>query len=75
MNLYPDAVGKQYAVYAGKECARALAKDSLAAADCSADLSDCTDEERQRLQQQHAHIKEVYDEVGKVGVDRFDAMR
>jgi len=53
-------------VYAGKECARALAKDSLAAEDCNADLSDCSAEELQRLQQQLAHIQSTYDDVGKV---------
>eukprot|EP00878_Enallax_costatus_P008046 GHUV01008413.1.p1 GENE.GHUV01008413.1~~GHUV01008413.1.p1 ORF type:complete len:239 (+),score=26.50 GHUV01008413.1:190-906(+) len=58
--------GKQYAVYAGRECARALAKDSLAVADCTADLSDCTEEELQRLRQKQAHFRDVYDEVGKV---------
>lgn len=53
-------------MYAGKECARALAKDSLAAEDCSADLSNCSAEELQRLEQQLAHIKATYDDVGKV---------
>jgi hypothetical protein len=55
-----------YVVYAGKECARAIAKDSTAAADCSADLSGCSEKELQRLQQKLQHIKETYDEVGKV---------
>lgn len=56
-----------HVVYAGKECARAIAKDSTAAADCSADLSGCSEKEVQRLQQKLQHIRDTYDEVGKVG--------
>lgn len=63
------AAGKQYWVYSGKECARALAKDSLAVEDCTADLSDCSEEELLRLKEKLTHIKEVYDEVGKVRVE------
>lgn len=55
-----------YAVYAGKECARAIAKDSTAAQDCSADLSGCSEEQLQRLQEKLQHIRSTYDEVGKV---------
>lgn len=53
-------------MYAGRECARALAKDSLEVKDCINVLCDCTEEELQRLEQQLAHIRDVYDEVGKV---------
>lgn len=53
-------------MYAGKECARALAKDSLDVADCREDVADCSAKELQRLQQQLEHIKATYDEVGKV---------
>jgi hypothetical protein len=55
-----------HAVYAGREVARALAKDSMAAEDCTADLSGCSDAELQRLQAQVAHIRQTYDEVGTV---------
>lgn len=58
--------GKQYNLYAGRECARALAKDSLDINDCTDDLDGCSEQELQRLEQQLAHIREVYDEVGKV---------
>jgi hypothetical protein len=53
-------------VYAGRECARALAKDSLSESDCTADLGDCTAKELQRLEERLAHIQATYDEVGKV---------
>ena len=53
-------------MYAGRECARALAKDSTAAEDCNADLSDCSSEELGRLEEKLAHIKATYDDVGKV---------
>jgi hypothetical protein len=60
--------GGKHAVYAGKEVARALAKDSLAVEDCNADLSDCSKEELQRFEQQLQHIQATYDEVGKVSM-------
>jgi hypothetical protein len=53
-------------LYAGRECARALAKDSLNIDDCTDDLDGCSEEELQRLEQRLAHIRDVYDEVGKV---------
>lgn len=59
--------GGSHAAYAGKEVARALAKDSLDSSDLgSAELSGCSEAELQRLEQQLAHIKATYDEVGKV---------
>lgn len=64
--LSPNA-GKQYAVYAGKEISRALAKDSLDPKDCTDELDDLTKEETQRLEQQVAHISSTYDAIGKVG--------
>lgn len=53
-------------MYAGREVARALAKDSLAVEECNDDLSDCSKEELQRFEQQLQHIQATYDEVGKV---------
>eukprot|EP00882_Tetradesmus_deserticola_P006037 GHRQ01006355.1.p1 GENE.GHRQ01006355.1~~GHRQ01006355.1.p1 ORF type:complete len:241 (+),score=85.60 GHRQ01006355.1:619-1341(+) len=58
--------GKQYNLYAGRECARALAKDSLNIEDCTDDLEGCSEEQLQRLEQRLAHIRAEYDEVGKV---------
>ncbi|KAF8057743.1 ALG10 [Scenedesmus sp. PABB004] len=58
--------GKPLNVYAGRECARALAKDSAAADDCSADLSGCSDAELARLEEQARRIAAEFDEVGKV---------
>jgi hypothetical protein len=53
-------------VYAGRECARALAKGSLSFKDCTADLSGCSEDEVQRLEQELDRIKGTYDEIGKV---------
>jgi hypothetical protein len=35
--------------------------------DCTDDLEGCSEQELQRLEQRLAHIRDVYDEVGKVG--------
>jgi hypothetical protein len=54
-------------VYAGREVARALAKDSLEPEDCNDDLKGLTADQLERLEQQVKHFSSVYDEVGKVG--------
>lgn len=54
-------------MYAGREVARALAKDSLDPEDCNDDLKGLTPEQLERLEQQVKHFSSVYDEVGKVG--------
>eukprot|EP00775_Hariotina_reticulata_P011209 gene11209-11359_t len=58
--------GKQLSVFAGRECARALAKGSLSFKDCTDDLSGCTEEELQKLEQEEDRVRREYDEVGKL---------
>lgn len=55
-------------VYAGRECARALAKGSKERSDVgSADLSGCSDSELARLDAAEAQLRERHDAVGQVG--------
>lgn len=58
--------GKELAVYAGREVARALALDSRAVEDCSDDLAGCSEAQLERLAQREAAIRAEFDEVGKV---------
>lgn len=58
--------GGSYHAMAGKECARALAKMSLNEDDFSSEVSDCSDQELQRLNEWIVKIKEKYPAVGKI---------
>ena len=63
----PHPAGKELSLYAGREIARALAKDSLDPKDLSGDCSDLTQEQRERLAAQEAAYATKYDLVGQVG--------
>lgn len=68
INHWPALSGKEYFVYAGRECARALAKGSVDPKDVgSADLSDLSEEELQRLDARLEDFKaKKYHPAGKV---------
>ena len=53
-------------MFAGKECARALAKMSMDAKDCSAALDDLTPEQLKTLEDWEAKLKAKYPTVGQV---------
>lgn len=63
--------GGAYHVYAGREAARALAKMSLDAADCSAELDDLTEKERATLAQWETKFEAKYKVVGQVREKRL----
>mmetsp|Transcript_18917 Transcript_18917/g.34292 ORF Transcript_18917/g.34292 Transcript_18917/m.34292 type:complete len:238 (-) Transcript_18917:231-944(-) len=61
--FYP---GRKYQAYAGMDCARALAKDSVEASDCTSNLEGLTDEELQRLEEKKKEFVLDYPIVGQV---------
>lgn len=58
--------GGGYAAFAGKECARALAKMSMNAADISGDLDGCSEKELGVLADWEAKLSAKYKAVGTV---------
>ena len=58
--------GGGYAAFAGKECARALAKMSMNVADICGDLEGCSDKELGVLADWEAKLSSKYKAVGKV---------
>lgn len=58
--------GGGYAAFAGKECARALAKMSMSAADICGNLDDCSEKELGVLADWEAKLSAKYKAVGKV---------
>ena len=58
--------GGGYATFAGKECARALAKMSMTAADICGDLEGCSEKELGVLADWEAKLSAKYKSVGKV---------
>lgn len=58
--------GGGYAAFAGKECARALAKMSMSGEDISGDLEGCSDKELGVLADWEAKLSAKYKVVGKV---------
>ena len=58
--------GGGYAAFAGKECARALAKMSMSAADICGDLGECSEKELGVLADWEAKLSAKYKAVGKV---------
>jgi len=59
-------------VFAGKECARALALMSTSAADCSADLSGLSDEKLQILGDWERKFQSKYTVVGSLAGSGLD---
>ena len=59
----PDA-GGPYSVFAGKECARALALMSTEAQDCTGDVSDLSDEQKGVLREWEQKLMGKYPAVG-----------
>lgn len=53
-------------MYAGREVARALAKDAVEAGECRGDLGGLSAAQRARLEEQEARFKAAYPAVGKV---------
>lgn len=62
----PSNAGKEFTVYAGREVAQALARDSVKPGDCTSDLSGLTADELARLDQQEAAYASKYEVVGQV---------
>lgn len=58
--------GGAYHVYAGREAARALGKMSLSAKDCTAEIDDLTEKEKETLQQWETKFSSKYKVVGQV---------
>lgn len=58
--------GGGYAAFAGKECARALAKMSMSAADICGNLDDCSEKELGVLADWEAKLSAKYKAVGNV---------
>jgi membrane-associated progesterone receptor component len=57
---------KPYGVYAGREVSRALGKMSLEEKDCTGEISDLTDKERQILEQWESKFASKYPVIGRV---------
>jgi len=58
--------GGGYAAFAGRECARALAKMSMSASDICGDLEGCSEKELGVLSDWEAKLSAKYKAVGKV---------
>ena len=59
--------GGSYALFAGKECARALGKMTMDAKDCSGSVDDLTEGQMKTLHDWEEKFRSKYPEVGKVG--------
>ncbi len=65
--MTPLHAGGSYALFAGKECARALGKMTMDAKDCSGSVEDLTEGQMKTLHDWEEKFRSKYPEVGKVG--------
>ncbi len=62
----PNNTGGAYAVFAGRECARALALMSTSAADCNDNLVGLTEQQLQTLAEWESKFQQKYGQVGQI---------
>ena len=60
------SAGGSYALFAGKECARALGKMTMDAKDCTAEVSDLSEAQLKTLSDWEEKFQKKYDQVGMV---------
>ena len=60
------SAGGSYALFAGKECARALGKMTMDAKDCTAEVSDLSEAQLKTLSDWEEKFQKKYDQVGTV---------
>ena len=60
------SAGGSYALFAGKECARALGKMTMDAKDCTAEVSDLSEAQLKTLSDWEEKFHKKYDQVGTV---------
>ncbi len=65
--LWRWRAGAGYAMFAGRECSRALALMSLDPEDCCAELADLTTRQLDTLQEWLDKFRQKYHSVGRVG--------
>ena len=60
------SAGGSYALFAGKECAKALGKMTMDAKDCTAEVSDLSEAQLKTLCDWEEKFQKKYDQVGTV---------
>ena len=65
-SILPTVAGGSYHLFAGRECARALAILSLKEEDCNGNLSDLTEEQVKKLDEWVAKFEAKYPVVGRL---------